>query len=118
MKFAFVLLTIFALTICNTDLEATINREKAIQCIRSAQPVLEEITEIFAMYQDKKFGQFFSKVLEVVDHVKEIIGTCIGQKSNDVVLQIPTIDDFPSRQIAAFTIQVVQWVVDLYNNRK
>ena len=28
MKFAFVLLAIFVLTTCNTDLEATINREK------------------------------------------------------------------------------------------
>ena len=89
MKFVFVLLTVLALSTCNTDLEATIDREKAIRCIRYAEPVLEDIVNIVNIFQEKNYGQLIPKLTEVVEHVKEIIGNCIGQKSDDVVLQVP-----------------------------
>ena len=87
MKFIFVLLTVLALSTCNTDLEATIDREQALQCIRYAEPILEDIVEVIAIFQEKNYGQLIPKLVEVVDHVKETIGKCIGQKSDDVVLQ-------------------------------
>ena len=56
MKFIFVLFAIVVLSTCNTDLEATVNREKAIQCIRSAEPILEDIVNIVALIKEKNYG--------------------------------------------------------------
>ena len=92
MKFAFVLLAVLALTTCNTELEASIDREQALQCIRYAEPILEDIVEVVAIFQEKNYGQLIPKLVEVVEHVKETIGKCIGQKSADVVLQQMIID--------------------------
>ena len=80
---------------------------------------MEDIVNIVALIKEKNYGQLIPTILEVVDHVKETIGKCVGLKGSDVVLQVPypyyTIDPTPIIKIG---VVVAQKVIDYINSHR
>ena len=90
MKFAIVALFLFAFTTCATlpDLEATIDKDKIIECIRGAEPLLEDIFEIIEAFQTKKIWQKIIPIAQkIFAHVKQVMDTCAKKQSNEIVLE-------------------------------
>ena len=89
MKFAIVALFLFAFTTCATfpDLEASIDKDKIIQCIQSAEPIFEDIIILIEAFQTKKIWENLVPIAtSIVDHVKEAVDKC-KIKSNEIALE-------------------------------
>ena len=90
MKFAIVALFLFAFTTCATlpDLEASIDKDKIIECIRGAEPLLEDIFELIEAFQTKKIWQKLIPIAQqIFGHVKQVMDTCAKKQSNEIVLE-------------------------------
>ena len=90
MKFAIVALFLFAFTTCATlpDLEASIDKDKIIECIRGAEPLLEDVFELIEAFQTKKIWQNLVPIAtKIVTHVKQAVDTCAKKASNEIVLE-------------------------------
>ena len=90
MKFAIVALLLFAFTTCATlpDLEASIDKDRIIECIRGAEPLLEDVFELIEAYQTKKIWQNLVPIAtKIVTHVKQAVDTCAKKESNEIVLE-------------------------------
>jgi hypothetical protein len=90
MKFAIVALFLFAFTTCATlpDLEASIDKDKIIECIRGAEPLLEDVVELIEAFKTKKIWQNLVPIAtKIVTHVKQTVDTCAKKASNEIVLE-------------------------------
>ena len=90
MKFAIVALFLFAFTTCATlpDLEASIDKDKIIECIRGAEPLLEDVVELIEAFQTKKIWQNLVPIAQkIIAHVKQAVDTCAKKASNEIVLE-------------------------------
>ena len=90
MKFAIVALFLFAFTTCATlpDLEASIDKDKIIECIRGAEPLLEDVVELIEAFQTKKIWQNLVPIAQkIIAHVKQAVDTCAKKESNEIVLE-------------------------------
>ena len=90
MKYALVTLFLFAFTTCATlpDLEASIDKDRIIECIRGAEPLLEDIFEIIEAFQTKKIWQKVIPIAQkILAHVKQVMDTCAKKQSNEIVLE-------------------------------
>ena len=90
MKFTIVALFLFAFTTCATlpDLEASIDKDRTIECIRGVEPILEDIFELIEAFQTKKIWQNLVPIAQkIFAHVKQAIDTCTKQISNEMNLE-------------------------------
>jgi hypothetical protein len=90
MKYALVTLFLFAFTTCATlpDLEASIDKDRIIECIRGAEPLLEDVVELIEAFQTKKIWQNLVPIAtKIVTHVKQAVGTCAKKENNEIVLE-------------------------------
>ena len=90
MKFAIVALFLFAFTTCATlpDLEASIDKDRLIECIRGAEPILEDVVELIEAFQTKKIWQNLVPIAQkIFAHVKQVMDTCAKKQSNEIVLE-------------------------------
>ena len=90
MKFAIIALFLFAFTSCATlpNLEASIDKDKIIECIRGAEPLLEDVVELIEAFQTKKIWQNLVPIAQkIIAHVKQAVDTCAKKASNEIVLE-------------------------------
>ena len=90
MKYALVALFLFAFTTCATlpDREASIDKDRIIECIRGAEPLLEDVFELIEAFQTKKIWQNLVPIAtKIVTHVKQVVDTCTKKESNEIVLE-------------------------------
>ena len=90
MKFIIVVLSLFTFTTCSTlpNLEASIDKDKIIECIHEAEPLLEDVVELIEAYQTKKIWQNLVPIAtKIVTHVKQAVDTCAKKESNEIVLE-------------------------------
>ena len=90
MKYALVALFLFAFTTCATlpDLEASIDKDRIIECIRGAEPLLEDVFELIEAFQTKKIWQNLVPIAQkIIAHVKQAVDTCAKKASNEIVLE-------------------------------
>ena len=90
MKYALITLFLFAFTTCATlpDLEASIDKDRIIECIRGAEPLLEDVVELIEAFQTKKIWQNLVPIAQkIVAHVKQTVDTCAKKASNEIVLE-------------------------------
>ena len=62
--------------------------KKQLNASALAEPILEDIVNIVNTFQKKNYGQLIPKILEVVEHIKEIFNNCISQKATNINLQL------------------------------
>ena len=69
MKFVIVGLFLFTFTTCANlpELEASSYREKVKECIRGAEPILDDVFDLIEAFQIKNF----KKVFEIVELILE-----------------------------------------------
>jgi hypothetical protein len=89
MKFAIVALFLFTFTTCATlpELETSSYREKVKECIRGAEPILDDIFDLIEAFEIKNFIKVFTTIELIIDHVKETITKCKLNSVNDIVLE-------------------------------
>ena len=91
MKFIFVLIAVFAICSCSTNLEAKIENNKVIECIRDAKPIYEKIVEIVKIVQNKQWEKILTKAVELVKLTKETVEKCVGKKAGEITLAVDPI---------------------------
>ena len=89
MKFAIVALFLFTFTTCATlpELKTSTYREKVKECIRGAEPILDDIFDLIEAFQIKNFVKVFTTIELIIDHVKETVNKCKLNSVNDIVLE-------------------------------
>ena len=86
MKYSLVILFIvFALSTCSTEPTLQgIDRDQAIKCVRGFELVIEDLIDMLATFQEKKYSELLPKLYGLVEDIKNAVTTCKGNQTGDL----------------------------------
>ena len=86
MKYSLVLLFIvFAISTCSTEPTLQgIDRDHAITCTRGFETVIEDLIDMVATFQEKKYSDLLPKLFVLVEDIKNAVATCRGNQTGDL----------------------------------